>query len=79
MSSWTRLIRFVDTDGQERLGQPVDADLDVGKATSSGKTVEANIIEGSIFDGKVTEEKATVKKVSLIDFTDRRGQLMQRS
>ena len=79
MSSWTRLIRFVDTDGQERLGQPVDADLDVGKATSSGKTVEANIIEGSIFDGKVTEEKATVKKVSLLDSAESRGWLTQMS
>ena len=63
MSAWTRLVRFVAQDGQIRLGQPVDALLDVGLAVAAGKTVEVSLIHGDVFTGTVSSEKATICSV----------------
>lgn len=63
MSAWTRLVRFVGKDGQTRLGQPVDASVDVGTAVFSGKDVEVNVIDGEVYSGTVSNEKDTIKKV----------------
>ena len=64
MSAWTRLVRFIAQDGQIRLGQPIDASLDVGLAIASAKTVEVNLIHGDVFTGTVSSDKATIRSVS---------------
>lgn len=64
MANWTRLVRFLDANGQTRLGQPVDASVDVGAAVAAGKLVEVHIIEGDAFNGKVTEKKTVIGQVS---------------
>jgi len=56
-------VRFVGKDGQTRLGQPVDASVDVGTAVFSGKDVEVNVIDGEVYSGTVSNEKDTIKKV----------------
>ena len=63
MSAWTRLVGFVAQDGQIRLGQPVDASLDVGLAVAAGKTVAVSLAHGDIFTGTVSGEKATIYSV----------------
>lgn len=62
-NKWTRLVRFVDVQGQERLGQPVDETIDVGLAIANGEKVEAYLIEGDIYDGTITPQKATISKL----------------
>lgn len=63
-TAWTRLARFVGKSGQVRLGQPVDASIDVGLAVAAGKDVEVHVIDGDVYSGIVTSEKDTIKKVS---------------
>lgn len=62
-NKWTRLVRFVDEQGQERLGQPVDEKIDVGLAIAAGEKVEAFLISGDIYDGTVTPQKTTIVKL----------------
>ncbi|KAK1922333.1 fumarylacetoacetate hydrolase [Papiliotrema laurentii] len=44
--TWNRLIRFISTDGRVLLGEPVDGELDIGLAMSSGQTIEAHVLGG---------------------------------
>jgi len=66
---WTRLIRFVATDGRTLRGEPVlpSEDFDLGNVTEADK-LKAKVITGDdIFDTtgktKVTDEEVTVKKI----------------
>ncbi|OAP63481.1 hypothetical protein AYL99_02708 [Fonsecaea erecta] len=66
---WTRLIRFVATDGRVLRGEPIlpSEDFDLGNVTESDQ-LKAKVIEGDdIFDTtgktKVTDEVVTVKKL----------------
>jgi hypothetical protein len=71
MPSWSRFVRFRDSQGTVRLGQPVDETIDVGLAVAKGKKVEVYVIEGDAFDGKVTQEKAVIAEVrELSSFED---------
>lgn len=63
---WKSLVRFVGRAGQHRLGQPVDATLDVGLAVAEGRKVEVNVIEGDIFTGTVTNEIDVVVLVCVL-------------
>ncbi|KAF8592724.1 hypothetical protein K439DRAFT_1400729 [Ramaria rubella] len=61
--SWTRLIRFVAAETNRiHIGQPVDAQLDVGLAVHAKKTVKAHEIIGSVLDAnaKLTDRVLTV-------------------
>jgi hypothetical protein len=67
MSSWSRLIRFVSTDGKTLRGEPIlpFSDFDVGTTTEDSK-LQAKVISvanDDIFDEatKVTNEVVTVK------------------
>lgn len=40
------MIRFISTDGRVLLGEPVDGELDIGLAMSSGQTIEAHVLGG---------------------------------
>ncbi|PWN86761.1 fumarylacetoacetate hydrolase [Acaromyces ingoldii] len=64
---WSRLIRFVSAeDGQVHYGQPIEGDVDVGKAMEDGKRVKAHKIVGEKlpFDGQVdTKTVLTVQKL----------------
>ncbi|KZW04168.1 fumarylacetoacetate hydrolase [Exidia glandulosa HHB12029] len=63
---WKRLIRFeAAEDGAVHIGQPVDAQLDVGLAFSKNETIKAHEISGSALDpgAQVTDKVLTVKKL----------------
>ncbi|TFB00969.1 Fumarylacetoacetate hydrolase domain-containing protein [Trichoderma ghanense] len=63
---WNRLIRFEDVHGQERYGEPIDEDLDVGIALHRGQDVYARILQTqSALDltAVLSEEIVQVKKV----------------
>ncbi|THH12362.1 hypothetical protein EW145_g19 [Phellinidium pouzarii] len=50
-TSWTRLIRFVAAEtSMVHVGEPVDADLDIGLAYHAKKTIAAREIIGSALD-----------------------------
>lgn len=59
-------MRFVGHSGQIRLGQPVDASVDVGLAFAGGKEVKVNIINGDVYSGTVSSEEDTIKKVRIV-------------
>jgi 2-keto-4-pentenoate hydratase/2-oxohepta-3-ene-1,7-dioic acid hydratase in catechol pathway len=66
---WTRLIRFVATDGRTLRGEPIlpSEDFDLGNVTEADQ-LQAKVITGDdIFDTsgktKVTDETVTVKKI----------------
>ncbi|OAK97654.1 fumarylacetoacetate hydrolase [Phaeosphaeriaceae sp. SRC1lsM3a] len=47
-TNWGRLVRFIATeDGNEHIGEPMDAQLDVGAALASGSRVEVRKFQGS--------------------------------
>jgi hypothetical protein len=49
MSSWTCAVRFIAAeDSKEYLGQPCDADVDIGLATANKDQVTVHVIEGSL-------------------------------
>ena len=51
LAPWSRLLRFKDASGRTLLGEPVDAELDVGLASFAGSSFSANIYSGtSILD-----------------------------
>ncbi|KIK53291.1 hypothetical protein GYMLUDRAFT_207500 [Collybiopsis luxurians FD-317 M1] len=63
-TQWTRLIRFVAVEtGGVHLGEPVDANLDVGVAAHKGTPIKAYEIIGSALDltAQVTQKVLTVK------------------
>lgn len=67
MVVWTRLIRFVATDGRVLRGEPVlpSAGIDLGNTTEETR-LQARVISGEdIYDDtgatKVTDELVTVK------------------
>ncbi|KAF1942261.1 fumarylacetoacetate hydrolase [Clathrospora elynae] len=48
LTSWNRLVRFIaDEDGAEHIGEPVDANIDVGAALASGSKVQVRAFTGS--------------------------------
>lgn len=64
---WSRLIRFLATDGRVLRGEPIfpSADFDLGNVTEKDQ-LQAKIIHGDDIFGdetKVTEELATVKEM----------------
>jgi hypothetical protein len=66
---WTRLIRFLSTDGKIYHGEPIitASELDLGRVTEKDG-LKAKVIEGSdLFDTtgqtKVTEKTVDVKKI----------------
>lgn len=66
MSSWSRLIRYTPAHSTTpRLGEPVDPQLDVGKAIRSGEQVQVHVYSGSsVLDaGSKTDEVETVGKL----------------
>ena len=64
--AWTRLIRFVATDGRTVRGEPVmpSEDFDLGTVTESTR-LQAKIITGDPYSSscRVTPELATVKRL----------------
>lgn len=60
---WTRLVRYIGQDGETRLGQPVDASIDVGLAVAAGQDVEVYIIDGDLYTGLVSSRKDVIKKI----------------
>lgn len=65
--SWSRLIRFVATDGRTLRGEPIlpSDDLDLGHVTEKDK-LQAKIVSGNDIFGEdiaVTDEIATVKQL----------------
>lgn len=47
MSTWARLVRFIpESGGPVLLGEPVDADIDVGLAMYTGEVVEVEVFDG---------------------------------
>ncbi|KIY03331.1 uncharacterized protein Z520_00022 [Fonsecaea multimorphosa CBS 102226] len=66
---WTRLIRFVATDGRVLRGEPIlpSEDFDLGNVTESDQLKAKVIVGDDIFDTtgktKVTDEVVTVKKL----------------
>lgn len=66
MVSWTRLIRFVASDGKIYRGEPVvsGSQYDVGKLFADGKKIEAKVITGDIFgDAEIGDEVLEVKQL----------------
>lgn len=66
-TAWTRLIRFIATDGRTLYGEPISPspDFDLGDTTEKTK-LQAKVIQGDdIYDTsgqtKVTDEVVTVK------------------
>jgi len=70
MTSWTRLIRFTarETGGKKvHIGEPVDAQLDVGLALVEGKRVQAYEISGtSALDYRATVTKNVLTVLTLL-------------
>jgi len=65
-TQWTRLIRFVAKEtSRVHIGEPIDANLDVGLAAHQGKTIKAYEIVGSALDtgAQVTKTILTVKSL----------------
>ncbi|KAH0831549.1 hypothetical protein FOPE_00574 [Fonsecaea pedrosoi] len=66
---WTRLIRFVATDGRVLRGEPIlpSEDFDLGNVTEADQLKAKVIVGDDIFDTtgktKVTDEVVTVKKL----------------
>lgn len=67
--AWTRLIRFVSTDGRTLYGEPImpSEDFDLGETTEATK-LKARVVEGNdLYDTtgatKVTDEVVTVKEL----------------
>lgn len=58
--SFTRLVRFVPASNPDAvlIGEPVDANLDVGAATRKGEEVEVRVFSGSsaLKPGELTEK-----------------------
>ncbi|KAH8113320.1 fumarylacetoacetate hydrolase [Phellopilus nigrolimitatus] len=65
-TSWTRLIRFVAAETScVHIGEPVDANLDIGLAYNERRTIEAREIVGSALDpsSQVSNSILTVKEL----------------
>jgi 2-keto-4-pentenoate hydratase/2-oxohepta-3-ene-1,7-dioic acid hydratase in catechol pathway len=63
-TQWTRLIRFIAAEtSRVHIGQPIDANIDVGLASSHGKSILAYEIIGSALDpaAQVSKNILTVK------------------
>ena len=66
MSTYSRLIRFIPTSSSTPvIGEPVDRDLDVGLASYSGQTIEAEVFSGDsiLSPGSKTGKRETVKRI----------------
>lgn len=66
MASYARLIRFVPKGSTTTLiGEPVDANLDVGVASYEGKPIEVNVFSGSsvLSPGEKTGKTETVDRI----------------
>jgi hypothetical protein len=67
--AWSRLIRFVATDGRILRGEPIlpTPDFDLGKTTAETKLKAKVIVGDNIYDDtgetKVSDEVVTVKKL----------------
>ncbi|ORY25050.1 fumarylacetoacetate hydrolase [Naematelia encephala] len=46
-ATWKRLIRFIDADGVERLGEPCHPEQDVGLAMRNGEVIEAFVVDST--------------------------------
>lgn len=65
--SFTRLVRFVPVSDSNAilLGEPVDANLDVGAATRKGEEVEVRVFSGSsaLNPGSLTDKTEKVARL----------------
>jgi hypothetical protein len=67
--AWSRLIRFVATDGRILRGEPIlpTPDFDLGKTTVETKLKAKVVVGDNIYDDtgetKVSDEVVTVKKL----------------
>jgi hypothetical protein len=67
--AWSRLIRFIATDGRILRGEPIlpTPDFDLGKTTAETKLKAKVIVGDNIYDDtgetKVSDEVVTVKKL----------------
>jgi len=65
--SFSRLIRFIPEDDHSvvLIGEPVDPDLDIGRATRNGHTVEARLFSGksALRIGELTDQKEKIKRL----------------
>jgi hypothetical protein len=65
MSTFSRLIRFRTATEPSLIGEPVNKEQDVGKATVSGEKVEVELFSGSsiLNPGEKTGKKVTVERL----------------
>ncbi|CAD6565543.1 MAG: hypothetical protein TREMPRED_001519 [Tremellales sp. Tagirdzhanova-0007] len=66
LPTWSRLIRFLASDGHTYLGEPIDPERDVGLAFAAGEIISAHVIDAIVpWDGKATRtgEVKTVFKL----------------
>lgn len=65
--TFQRLVRFIPKANQLRalIGEPVNAELDVGKATYEGKDVEVKVYSGSsvLNPGQATDQVESIGKL----------------
>jgi hypothetical protein len=66
MSSYSRLVRFLPKSSSTPLiGEPVDAEQDVGLASYAGETIEVDVFSGSsiLSPGERTGKKEVVERL----------------
>lgn len=65
--SFSRLVRFVPASDSNAvlIGEPVDADLDVGAATRKGEQVEVKVFNGSsaLKPGSLTDKVEKIARL----------------
>jgi len=65
--SFTRLVRFVPASNSNSvlIGEPVDADLDVGTATRKGQDVEVRVFSGTsaLNPGQLTDKTEKIARL----------------
>lgn len=62
-ANWSRFVRFIaQEDGQEHMGEPVDASIDVGAASSQG-TKATKLTGATPWDVQRTSQTLTIKEL----------------
>jgi hypothetical protein len=67
MTNFTRLVRFVPRSDRNKIliGEPVDAERDIGLATRKGEEVNARVFSGSsaLDPGSLTDQVEQVERL----------------
>ncbi|KAJ8116811.1 hypothetical protein OPT61_g1848 [Boeremia exigua] len=64
-TTWSRLVRFVALeDGAEHIGEPLDAELDVGAALASGMTVAVRAFTGTSVLSPNVQPTSTILRIA---------------